>query len=280
MSAGALDKLHNGYANEPSTNQNPAAREPLYAQDKATLAIAAMDGHRTNDFNRMVQDMVASGGKVDPADPKYNEAGHMLQSGVYDDAIGGKAKAEENTKNLQNLNRAKAQGDWVIAAQKQQNQNAIDDKFSQVYPQIVAGNYSPQQAIKDFAGDGKAMEHAINQIQKQQEPGIVENSPAFNHVIDRINSDGSAPGHIDTPAQVRDALAQANIPGKYYTSFISRLDKSPAGEVNRQSEKSILAFAKTRLESSLDATGNVIPGMKNPYAGIQYPKVYYGTGPG
>lgn len=267
----SLLEMYDGYKNDPNMNKNPMALEKMKQTELGQMASAAVHGQMDMDYNNVVNDMVASGGRVNPADAKYNIAKGMLDSGVYDDHLNSQSKVEL-TKNIRsNFNAAQTEGQRIIKLQEDQQQAQVDDKMAKAYPQIVAGTYSVKQAMQDFKGDAKAMDHAVNLIRKQQEPSVMENSPAFNHIMDRINSDETSPGHISTATQIRDAMAQSNIPPRYYGNFASRIDKSPEGEAQRGAEKSLMDFAKKRLES-IDIGGVEMVGQKNQYAGVQLRK--------
>ncbi len=268
---GQLEETYKGYQTDANMNKNPMALQKMKQADQAMLASAAVQGQMNIDFDAVVHDMTANGGKVDPTDPKYGLAKGMLDRGVYDQYLNS-AQKEALQKNIRtNFSAAQTEGQRVLNVQKQAAQDQIDEKFGKALPLIVQNKYSVQQAIADFKGDPKAMEHAINLVRKQQEPSVVENSPGFNHIIDRINSDESDKGHISTPEQIRDAMRQSGIPPRYYQNFTSRLNKSPDGEANKASEKNLIDYAKKRLES-VGVNGMDIPGQKNPYAGVQLQK--------
>jgi len=255
---GALDEKYNGYENDPNMNKNPAQLQAMKKQDQTLLADSMVKGVMQKSFDAVVSDMVSSGGKLDPRDPRYNAVEGLLNhvdpdtgKNFLDDYLNADQKAALIKQSRANFNAAQTEGNRVLDVQKIQNEAAIQNWQTSIVPKMAAGTLSTKEIISGAQKLGMTMEATQAMLKSNAEiarlaaKGQTSTPPTvYNDINSRILN-----GQISSPEELMKQTSRG-LTGDDYKTMLTMLDKTPQGRANLSNEKSLIEFAKEKINSA------------------------------
>lgn len=209
------------------------------------LSKAATRGYAQSDYENMKQAIVATGGKVDPEDPRYNTARHMLDAGGFDQFLDSSQKHSLYQELRQNQTAAQTEGLRLLNIHDGALNGQQEVWKQQAVAKLAKNTLSTDDVLKSpmDAADKYTWIERIKSWSKQE---IATDPRVKNNLTQRILSADNEPGHISDMSQLTQAVGHGISP-QDYEHLSNLIDKSPQGQVNKHNEKSLIDMAKAKL---------------------------------